>query len=283
MLRYRPSSAPARYSSRPARGRLLALAVGAGGLGVLVIAGVVLCLAGLAHPGQDPAQHSNDVVVRARPARPQAVSGAVAAARDALAAAPMPDTGTGAEFGRAQVSTRDAGAPIVLPPARGVDFLGVATGYPHTPQGALAQLAAIDTTALQSASLPGVRAVITAWAAPGGPTTQSWSGVRAMASLLGSARVPAAGSPGLRVAVRAAMALVKGQVGDDFVVGCVDFGVDIVTGAAMTDTVAVDCQRMLWQDGRWIIGPGPEPAPAPQVWPDTDAALDAGYRDVTGT
>ena len=35
----------------------------------------------------------------------------------------------------------------------------------------MAQLAAIDQTALQSGSLSGARAVITAWALPGGPTT----------------------------------------------------------------------------------------------------------------
>ena len=123
--------------------------------------------------------------------------------------------------------------------------------------------------------------MITAWADPGGPSARSWSGVAAMASLLGSAGLPGSGSPDLRIGVRAAMGLIKGRIGDDFVVPCVDLGIDIAYAGATTTTVSVDCQRMLWQDGRWVIGPGPEPAPAPQAWPDTDAAINAGFRDLT--
>jgi len=51
-----------------------------------------------------------------------------------------------------------------------------------------------------------------------------------------------------------------------------------------------DCQRMVWQPdttqsngtgGRWMVGPGAEPATPPSVWPDTDLALSVGYRDLT--
>ena len=45
---------------------------------------------------------------------------------------------------------------------------------------------------------------------------------------------------------------------------------------------AADCQRMVWQDdatgGRWVIGPGEEPAEAPSLWPGTQASFDAGYQ-----
>jgi hypothetical protein len=37
---------------------------------------------------------------------------------------------------------------------------------------------------------------------------------------------------------------------------------------------------MIWSADRWLIGSGPEPATAPNVWPDSDAAIDAGYRDL---
>jgi hypothetical protein len=37
---------------------------------------------------------------------------------------------------------------------------------------------------------------------------------------------------------------------------------------------------MLRTGGRWMIGPGAEPAPSGSVWPGTDAAIDAGFRDL---
>ena len=32
--------------------------------------------------------------------------------------------------------------------------------------------------------------------------------------------------------------------------------------------------------GRWMVGAGREPAEPPSVWPDTDTAVRAGYRDL---
>src|SRR5262249_42601517 len=97
---------------------------------------------------------------------------------DMLAAKPMPVVDLDASQPK-PVSTRNPGV-IVMPTATGTGAAGVATGFPHTPEGALAQLAALDQAAMQSGTLPGVRAVIAEWAAPGGPTPQSWSGIAAM-------------------------------------------------------------------------------------------------------
>jgi hypothetical protein len=121
--------------------------------------------------------------------------------------------------------------------------------------------------------------VIAGWAASGGPTPQSWSAVKAMAELLDSAGLSGGGSPQLALVVTPLMGLVKGSVGPDFVIPCVDFEFD----ATITQTVRVadaDCQRMQWSEGRWLIGPGPEPAVPPSVWPDTDAAINLGYQDI---
>jgi len=177
------------------------------------------------------------------------------------------------------LSTRDPGPPIVVPAGRGVDDLGIQVGFPQTVEGALGQLASIDRVALESASLAGVRAVIERWALPGGPTAQTWSGVKAMASLLEDLGLSGAGSANLKVTATPAMGLIKGTVGQNFTVVCVDFAIDIQFSVA-TQTAAVDCQRMVWTDDGWMIGPGPEPALAPSVWPDTDAAIEAGYRDL---
>ena len=197
--------------------------------------------------------------------------------RDALAAVPMP-TAEPEQALPGPVSSR-AAEVLVLPPSTGVGPADVATGFPRTPDGALAQLAAIDVTAMQSGSMDVVRSVIAAWAAAGGPTPETWSGVTGMASLLSGAGLSAAGSPQLAIVVRPVMGLIKGTVGPDFTVVCValEFTVTLERTARMA---VADCQRMVWVADRWLIGPGPEPAPAPSIWPGTDAAIDAGWRDL---
>lgn len=142
----------------------------------------------------------------------------------------------------------------------------------------MAQLAAIDQAALQSGTMAGARAVIAGWAQPGGPTTTTWSGISAMASLLGDGRVSAGSA--VPVVVTPLMGLFKGQVGADFVVPCIDFEFDL-TLARTARVGAADCQRMVWTGDRWMIGPGPEPVQSANVWPDTEAAINLGYRDLS--
>jgi hypothetical protein len=201
-----------------------------------------------------------------------------AEARDALAAEPMPAVPQSASR-PAPVSNRDPGPPIVLPRATVTGPAGVPTGFPRTPEGAMAQLAAIDQTALQSGSLSGARAVIGAWALPGGPTTTSWSGVEAMRTLLTATGLSGGGSPQLAVVLTPLMGQIKGTVGPDFVVPCVDFELDVTLQQTARGAIA-DCQRMVWHLDRWTIGPGEEPALPPSVWPGTDLAMSVGYRDL---
>jgi hypothetical protein len=142
----------------------------------------------------------------------------------------------------------------------------------------MAQLAAIDQAALQSGTMAGARAVIAAWARPGGPTTASWSVVRAMATVINGAHL--ASGTRLPLVVTPMMGLFKGQVGDDYVVPCVDFEFDLVLGRTAR-VAAADCQRMVWTGDRWMIGPGSEPVESANAWPDTEAAIAAGYRDLS--
>lgn len=170
---------------------------------------------------------------------------------------------------------------LTLPPPKVAGAAGVATGFPHTPEGALAQLVAIDQSALQSASVPRAQRVIEGWAAPGGPSAASWSGVRAVADLLGTAGLPSSGSTTLTVSASPEMGLIRGTVGSDYVVACVDF----VVTATLTQTArtaAADCQRLVWVGNRWVIGSGREPAQAPSVWPGTDAARTVGWLELRG-
>ncbi|MFJ2758764.1 hypothetical protein ACIO3S_24410 [Nocardioides sp. NPDC087217] len=170
---------------------------------------------------------------------------------------------------------------IRLPVPTGMGPAGVLTGYPATPEGALAQLAAIDQAALSSLRVAGAQAVIKEWAASGGPTTESWSGVKAVAGFLSSAGVGADGADRLVLNVTPSMGLIKGTVGDDFVVPCLNMVVEVTDTTANRAPVQVavaDCQRMVWSEDRWIIGPGQEPAEAPSLWPGTQASYDAGYQ-----
>jgi len=198
-------------------------------------------------------------------------------AHDQLAERRLP----GAPVEAAQPGSLSSGetGTIAIPAPTEVGEVGVATGYPQTPEGALAQLAAIDTTALTSASVRVAQEVIKEWAAPGGPTSESWTGVQAVAAFLESAGMPAEAGSSITIAVEPKMGFIKGTVGDDFVVPCIDFIITATTTTGQPQQVAAaDCQRMVWQDGRWVIGEGDEPAPAPSLWPGSQASFDAGYQ-----
>jgi len=208
------------------------------------------------------------------------------ARRDALAAEPMPAAPPAAAL-PAVLSTRDPGV-IVLPAASATGPVGVPSGFTHTPEGALAQLVAIDVDVLGAATLEHAREVIGSWAAPGGPTGQSWSAVKALASFHSAAGLSGGASPGLAMRATAMMGLVKATDGPDWAVVCVDFEVDATM--AKTARIAVaDCQRMTWHPdpaasapttGRWVIAAGAETAQPPSLRPGTDAAINAGYRNL---
>jgi len=263
---------------------MLALLVAAALVGLLLLVGLGWAIYYSVHPspgatGKPRAGVQSDHAGAAGAAESRSPGDLVPARRDDLAARPM-RAGSPTDAQPSVLSTRDPGS-IVLPASTTVGPVGVPAGFGHTPAGALAQLAAIDKAALDSASLGGVRAVIDDWAAPGGPTAATWSGVKAMADFLTAAGLSAGKAPNLALTATPIMGLVKATDGGDWVVACVDFEVDATL--ARTARVAVaDCQRMAWQDNRWVIGPGAEPSPAPSIWPGTDAAIDAGYKELRG-
>lgn len=209
-------------------------------------------------------------------------SGSGQSAEDRLADKALPTAPVEAAQPGGDLSTGKTSI-LQIPPPMQVGDVGVATGYPHTPQGALAQMAAIDSTALSSASVQVAQDVISKWAAPGGPTAETWSVVQGVADLLGSAGLSADARNGITIGVEPKMGFIKGTVGSDFVVPCVDFIITAtLPGGQSQQVAAADCQRMVWQNdpagGRWLIGPGEEPSPAPSLWPGSQASVDAGYQ-----
>lgn len=165
---------------------------------------------------------------------------------------------------------------ITLPPSTSVGPVGVKTGFPQTGEGAIAQLAAIDQAALQSVSLGTAQRIIIAWAMPGGPTSQTWSGTKAIAGMLeGAGETP---PEDIVVSAEPVMAQVRDRA-MGYVEACVDFVVTVTIHQTARIAVA-DCQRMAWQEGRWMIGPGPEPPQPPSVWPGTLRAHQVGFLTV---
>lgn len=170
------------------------------------------------------------------------------------------------------LSTGSTGT-LTIPQPTSLGEAQVATGFPRSVEGALAQLIAIDRRAIEAASIVTAQDVIASWAAPGGPTPATWSGVAAVRSLVESAGLPANGPTDVAVRLDPAMGLIRDQV------VCIDFILTATVRGAAPDRVAVaDCQRMVWVDGRWVIGPGEEPPTTPSLWPGTQASYDAGYQ-----
>lgn len=199
------------------------------------------------------------------------------AAKRAIATRAMPHLpDTAAEPGPLIASTT---APITIAKATGTGAAGVPTGFAHTPEGALAQLAAIDESALSTPSMSHAQQVIRGWATADGPTSTSWSGVRGMASILTAANMPNEAQGRLSLEFTVTMGQIKGTVGPDWVLACVD-GVLTVTADSTARAAVSDCQQMTWTNGRWMIS-GPEPAQASDVWPGTQSAYDTGWKDLT--
>jgi len=289
------------------RKKMLALLAGGVAAVLLVVAGLVLAVASTLRAGGSGNSLSR---LTAGSTSTRGASGDSAdtapttldaRSPDALAGAPMQMVPDSASHLSA-LSLHQPPAPLPLPTSSRMGPAGVPTGFARTAAGALAQLAAIDGTALSSASMSGVRDVIAGWAVPGGPTTSSWSGVTAMATLLNAVQradgssndvtSSVAGSAGgghLVVVASPLMGLVKGSLpagsgtaggpAPQFVVPCLDIELDVTANSTARGATS-DCQRMVWTDGRWMIGAGTEPAPAPAVWPGTDLAYSVGYRDL---
>jgi hypothetical protein len=271
----RMTSPPSEWTRRQAQWLVAALALA----GTLLCAGVVV----VADPRGSEAEDKG--------LSPTSHQATAASDEDRIADRPLPSAPLDAA--RPGELSTDSYAPVVIPSASGVGAAGVPTGFPQTVEGAIAQLAAIDEATLESASIARAQEIVRAWAAPGGPTDQSWTGVQAMATLLTAAGLPSDADDAVDVEVLPAMTMVKGQltvasassVPDPvgFVVPCLDMVVTLTLGGSAHRIAVADCQRMVWRDGRWMIGPGPEPSPAPSLWPGTPASYAVGFRWIETT
>jgi hypothetical protein len=197
------------------------------------------------------------------------------ARRDVIASAPMLEVARQDSSGGVPAT---APAPsIAVPAATELGPIEVPTGFPHTDAGAVGQLAAIASTVLQSMSIERTTAVFAAWSAHGAPPVEKWAMTTSVQAFLSSAAGRHVEDPRTSVVTRPVGAQIKGADGQDWVLACVllDVTVTVVTEAR---AAYGHCERMQWDDERWVIAPGAFPAAAPSTWPGTDLAAAAGWR-----
>ncbi|TQM63808.1 hypothetical protein [Humibacillus xanthopallidus] len=218
--------------------------------------------------------------------------------RDRVAAAPMLEVDP--DSARRGVPSAHPAPTLLIPAVTRTGPSGVPTGFPKTPAGAVAQLAAIESTVLQGMSIPQVNDVHRQWTLTGAVEVADWPLTRNVQAFLAAAGQGQSKDPGVTVSVTPVAGMVKGVDGDDWVLACVLLDVQAVI---TTDARVAygHCERMQWTGGtdgisadgtgeagngggreagggRWLIAPGPSPAPAPSTWPGTDLAIKAGWR-----
>lgn len=251
-------------------------------LGILVAAGVVALalLSGLVYAVYLAiAAASSEGIHRSGEARaPVSMHSTTARGhqhRDAIAAAPMLQVPAAAA--RPAAPATEPAAQIEVPTGTRVGPAAVLTGFPHTPQGAVGQLGAIETSVLQAMSLPQAQAVYHAWTLPGGVGANDWGLTHAVQAFLASTDMGPAKDPAVTVVVQPAAGLVKGTDGPDWTLACVLVEVSAVVQQQARIAYG-HCERMQWSEGRWMIAPGTAPARAPSTWPGSPPALRAGWR-----
>jgi hypothetical protein len=196
--------------------------------------------------------------------------------RDEIAAEPMLTVPESAAFPVEEASQE---APSIrIPAGTGATGPGfVMTGFPRTPEGAIGQLAQIDTAVLQSMSLQTAYEVYNTWALPGGVSADEWWITASVRAFLSSTDMGEVKDSSASVTLEPAAALVKGTDGPDWAVVCVLMKVTAIYKQE-AEIAFAHCERMQWVGGRWMVAPGAPPAPAPATWPGTALALEAGWR-----
>jgi len=203
-------------------------------------------------------------------------------AEDAVASTPMVAFSVEAAQPHT-LSPRTAGPAITLPPAT-VRTGAVPQGFPHTPEGALAQLKALDETGMQGLDPAAFELAWQELASPGAPASAAVGLVRAARAARSTGGLDATGPvDGLTSTYQVDAGLIKGTADDgNFVVPCVLGELSVITTNSARRVGLGDCQGMRWVQGRWRISPTALPSAASCAWPGTEEAVTAGYRGVSG-
>jgi hypothetical protein len=195
--------------------------------------------------------------------------------RDAIAAEPMLEVQPGDSRPTAPAAV--AGPVMEIPPSTVTGPAGVPAGFPHTPEGAVGQLAAIEVTVLQGMSIPQTNDIYRRWALPDGVGVERWQMTVNVQAFLTAAQMGQEKDLSASVVAVPAAGQVKGVDGQDWLVACVLLEVR----ATITVEARIGygyCERMEWQHARWMIASGTPPMKAPSTWPGSDLSIKAGWR-----
>lgn len=164
---------------------------------------------------------------------------------------------------------------MMIGPSTSVGPAGVPTGFDHSPEGAVAQLTAIEIAALAPMSVEHARDVHDVWAMDGA-SFERWEIAQAIQAFHTHAgTVDDDGTVSLSATPVGAR--IKGTDGPDWVLSCVQLDVTAVVVEQVRFGYG-HCERMQWNYDRWMIAPGTPPVPAPSTWPRSERSLEAGWR-----
>jgi hypothetical protein len=181
-----------------------------------------------------------------------------------------------------QTLAADALPVINVPTATRSNPAGVGEGFPATPEGAIGQLAAMETVGLADLNPQTFDPAYTSISLPGAPAPETTPLGSQVASIYAQVVGPADSAMPITSRWQLAGAQIKGvSNGGRAVVACVAGELQIAqanSGQAGTG----DCQAMRWTGSDWRIAPVPAAAKAPITWPGSAAFTQAGYHPTTG-
>lgn len=200
---------------------------------------------------------------------------------DQIANRPIP--GASEQNPDPQAEVRATTPSLRLPnPKGGKVVAGVGTGFPHSPEGAVAQFAAMDIAAFHDFDTDAAREIYNEFSVPGSVSPDMWMPTRLVPqyfkdnSSQSQSEMTATYTP--------VQGLIKGVAdGGDVVVVCLNGRLSYSNNGGPTTTAAQwDCARMGWSqtERHWMFARGTAPAPAPLTWPRDATSYKAGFRDL---
>ncbi|MFI6029434.1 hypothetical protein [Amycolatopsis magusensis] len=178
------------------------------------------------------------------------------------------------------MTTQTAGPDIDVPDPESTGRQWIPGGFPRTGEGALAQLKALNETALSAADPAVYSRAYREMSLPGAPNPGGTGLVTLLSSLRSRAGLPATGPVnGMSASYQVNHGQIKGiAAGGNYAVVCTlgQFSLNY-QGQVITAGVG-DCQALHWTGVSWRIAAGALAAAAPSAWPGSADMVKAGYR-----